>query len=306
MLRRVELKVLATVERGDMISELATKLDHSESYLSLAVSDLAEKGLVYTERDGRRKRVIPSDARAVEIYHNHVRQYSHIDFPELSTGKALDVLYYLDQPRSVADIADRSDNYRNTVNRILKRLRDRGLVGVDDGRYHFNGDFDRLRECAHELVHHLHRQRLESVVSDETILWEDYDEFLAKTETEIDAEHFHETRLARFVAFDLQFLLTHHRYYCYSTEIDAVSPVELCCYKQLIDDGPRYRSYYLLLLTHVNVDEEKLRDQAAKYGLEETIDALLRHPETHGDVDADYLPEWSEFQELAADCEVPL
>jgi len=55
MLRRIELEVLATVDRGDTISELATKLDHSESYLSRAVGDLAEKGLIYTERDGRRK-----------------------------------------------------------------------------------------------------------------------------------------------------------------------------------------------------------------------------------------------------------
>jgi len=57
VLRRIELEVLSTVDRGDTISELATKLDHSESYLSCAVADLVEKGLVYTERDGRRKRV---------------------------------------------------------------------------------------------------------------------------------------------------------------------------------------------------------------------------------------------------------
>jgi len=160
VLRRIELEVLATVDRGDTISELATKLDHSESYLSRAVGDLVEKGLVYTERDGRRKRVVPSAARAVERYQDLVRQHSHIEFPELLTGKALEVLYYLDQPRTVAEIADRSDNYRNTVNRVLKRFRNCGLVGTDDGRYDFNGDFDRLHEFARELAHHLHRQRL--------------------------------------------------------------------------------------------------------------------------------------------------
>ena len=37
------LEILATVVRGDTISELATKLDHSESYLSRAVGDLVEK-----------------------------------------------------------------------------------------------------------------------------------------------------------------------------------------------------------------------------------------------------------------------
>jgi len=306
VLRGIELAVLAAVERGDTISELATKLDHSESYLSRAVAALTEKGLVYTQRDGRRKLVIPSDARAVECYQDLVRQHSHIDFPELLTGKTLEVLYYLDQPRTVADIADRSDNYRNTVNRVLKRLRDRGLVGTDDGRYHFNGDFERLYEFARELAHHLHRQRLEAVAPNGTILWEDYDEFLAQTETEIDAEHFNETGLARFAAFDLQFLLTRHRYYRYSEERTAVSPTELCCHSLLIDDETRHRSYCLLLLSHVDVDEGELRDQAAKYGLEDEIDALLRYLETHGDVEDDRLPEWEAFQALAADYEVAL
>ncbi|GAB7121089.1 hypothetical protein JCM9743_35590 [Natrinema sp. JCM 9743] len=73
MLRRIELEVLTTVERGDTISELATKLDHSESYLFRAVADLVEKGLGYTERDGRRKQVVPSDSRAVEVYQDLVR-----------------------------------------------------------------------------------------------------------------------------------------------------------------------------------------------------------------------------------------
>lgn len=49
-----------------------------------------------------------------------------------------------------------------------------------------------------------------------TILWENHDEFLAQTEADIDAEHFHETGLARFGAYDLPFLLTSHRYYFYS------------------------------------------------------------------------------------------
>jgi len=304
VLRRIELEVLATVERGDTISELATKLDHSESYLSRAVADLVEKGLVYTERDGRRKRVVPSDARAVERYRDLDRQHSHIEFPELLTGKALEVLYYLNQPRTVSDVADQSDNYRNTVNRVIKRFRDRGLVGTADGRYEFNTDFDRLHAFARELAHHLHRQRLEAVAPKGTILWEDYDEFLAQAETEIDAEGFHETGLARFAAFDLQFLLTGHRYYVYSEDLDAVSPAELCCHTLLIDDGSRHRSYCLLLLGHVDVDEEGLREQAAKYGLEDKIDALLRYLETEGEVNDKRLPEWDEFQKLAADYKI--
>jgi len=306
VLRQIELEVLATIDRGDTISELATKLDHSESYLSRAVSDLVEKGLVYTERDGRRKRVVPSNARAVELYQDLVRQHSHIEFSELVTGKSLEVLYYLDQPRTVAEIAARSDNYRNTVNRVLKRFRDRGLVGTVDGHYEFNADFDRLHAFARELTHHLHRHRLETVAPKGTILWEGFDEFLAQAETDINAAGFHETGLARFAAFDLQFLLTGHRYYVYSEGLDEVSPAEFCCHTLIIDDDSRHRSYCLLLLSHVDIDEEHLQEQAAKYDLEDEIDALLQYLETQGEVDNDRLPEWDEFRDLAADYEVEL
>ncbi|MFD1588459.1 transcriptional regulator TrmB [Halorientalis brevis] len=306
MLGRIELEVLATGERGDTISELSEKLDHSESYVSRAVSTLAEKGLCYTERDGRRKRVIPSDARAVEVYQDLVREYSHIDFPDLLTGKTLEILYYLDQPRTVAEISAASDNYRNTVNRVLKRLRDRGLVSADDGRYRFTKDFQRLHAFARELAHHRHRQRLDAVTSRGTILWEGYDEFLAQTETTVDADAFHETGLARFAAYDLQFLVTSKRYYFYSEHLDAVEPAELCCHTLLIDDDTRHRSYCLLLLSHVDIDEETLRDAASKYGLADEIDTLLRYLQNDGDVEDKRLPEWAEFEDLAADYEVTL
>ena len=101
-------------------------------------------------------------------------------------------------------------------------------------------------------------------------------------------------------------LFRSHRYYRYSETLDEVSPAELCCHTLLIDDGSRHRSYCLLLLSHVDVEKEDLRAQAATYGLEDEIDALLRYLETHGEVDDDRLPEWDEFQELAADYEVPL
>ena len=222
------------------------------------------------------------------------------------TGKALEVLYYFDLPRTVSEIAEQSDNYRNTVNRVLRRLRDHDLVGTDDGRYDFNGDFDRLHEFARELAHHLYRQRLEAVAPNGTILWENHDEFLAQTKTEVETEHLHETGLARFAAFDLQFLLTRHRYYLYSEDVETVSPAELCCHMLLIDDDTRHRSYCLLLLSRVDVDESDLRERAVKYGFEDEIDALIRYFETHGDVEDDHLPEWDEFQELAVDYEVPL
>jgi predicted transcriptional regulator len=73
VLRRIELEVLATDDPGNTIADLATKVDHSESYLSRSVADLVEKGLVYMARDERRKRVVPSDTRALKRYQDLVR-----------------------------------------------------------------------------------------------------------------------------------------------------------------------------------------------------------------------------------------
>jgi len=67
VLRRIELEVLSTVDRGDTISELAMKLDHSESYLSRAVADLVEKGsstrnATAGENESFRRMLAPSNA----------------------------------------------------------------------------------------------------------------------------------------------------------------------------------------------------------------------------------------------------
>lgn len=49
-----------------------------------------------------------------------------------------------------------------------------------------------------------------------------------------------------------------------------------------------------------------LRERAASYDLEDEINGLLRYFQTHGEVEDDRLPEWSEFQKLEADYEVDL
>lgn len=62
------------------------------------------------------------------------------------------------------------------------------------------------------------------------------DEFPVQTETATDQEGFHETRLARFVAYDLRFLLTSHRYYIYSEQVKSISPADLCHTLSIDDD----------------------------------------------------------------------
>jgi hypothetical protein len=62
----------------------------------------------------------------IELSQDLIRQRSCVEFPELLIGKTLKTLYYLNQPRAVSETADWSDNYHNTVNRVLKWFRNRG------------------------------------------------------------------------------------------------------------------------------------------------------------------------------------
>lgn len=57
-------------------------------------------------------------------------------------------------------------------------------------KYDFNGNSNRLHESTRELAHHLHRQYLEAVATNGTILLEGHNEFLAQTETETKADQF--------------------------------------------------------------------------------------------------------------------
>jgi len=73
VLQRIELEVLAPADRGDTISELATKLDHSESYLSRAVSDLVEKWtrLHGTRRAAKTSRPVGCSRRRTQTFNPH-------------------------------------------------------------------------------------------------------------------------------------------------------------------------------------------------------------------------------------------
>ena len=79
MLRRIELEVLATVDRGDTISELATKLEHSESYLSRAVGDVDEADL----REQAAKYGLEDEIDALLRY---LEMYGEVDDDRLRSG----------------------------------------------------------------------------------------------------------------------------------------------------------------------------------------------------------------------------
>lgn len=306
MLREAELRVLAALREPVSITDLAERLDRSQSYVSEVVADLGEKGLVRKERAGRAKQVVPTDSKAVELYQDISHQYDHVDFPALLSGPTIPLLYYLDEPITVTELAERTDNYRNTVHRRLKHLLDRGVLRKQETRYQLTDEFQVLNRFAREYIHHVHRQRAAEAMDAFTIIWEDHGSFLAQTDRAVTDDSFLLTGPERFQDFDLPLLATEDRYYFYPDNQIEFSPEELVCHMLLIDSGSRYRSYCLLLLSSEDVDESLLRSRGEHYGVSKVVDELLAYLESRGEITTESLPSWDEFEALAEEYGVAL
>lgn len=302
MLSEGEFRALIALRREQTVSDLATRLDLSLSYTSELVDRLETAGLVDTHRQGKTKQIRRSDAKALELLADLTQQYTHIDWPALLAGTALRVCYYLDTPHTGAELARRTDAHRSTVHRAIDPLQHRGIVyQTDDNAYVLNDEFEQLSAFARELAHQLHRQTAEDYTDSYTILWESLDEFLVQTATEITDDAFVPTGLDQFQTYGLPLLARDRRYYRYTAHSDALSPETLCCHMLVIDAGARTQSYCLLLLSHVDIDRDELRTQATKYDVKERVDDLCTYLDTSGAARTARLPEWTDFQDLAAE-----
>lgn len=301
MLTEGELHALTALHSEQTVSGLATQLDRSLSYTSELVARLETTGLVKTRREGKTKQVRPSDAKALELLADITQAYSHIEWPELLSGATLRVLYYLDTPRAATDLARCADVHRSTVQRALDPLQHRGIIYQTDDAYTLNEGFEQLSTLARELAHHVHRQTVEQHTDTYTILWESLDEFLVQTANEIVDDDFIPTGPEQFQTYDLPLLARDRRYYLYSETTSDLSPETLCCHMLVIDSGARAQSYCLLLLSHVDIDRDELRTQAVTYGVDDLVDDLCTYLDTSGEQRTSRLPEWEDFQELAAD-----
>lgn len=292
------------------IGDLAEKMDWSDGHVSRVVSELESSGYVRTRRDGRRKLVSLSEIEPIERFESLVLEYSHVDFPELIAGAGLDVLYYLDEPRTATVISEMSGVSRGTVYKRLNKLQRVGIVGKSDSHYRLNEPFSSLSGIARGLAHHEHRTEAERYTSGVNIRWETHDQYLFACDTEFAAEQFYETGPGLFAEFDIPLLTRQRQYYFRSKEITGVSAADLVCHTLLIDDGARYRTYSLLLIQAECISYSTLRAAAERYNpeaeadLRSIVDELIEYLKTEGEVTADPLPSWQEFKNTAADYEI--
>jgi predicted transcriptional regulator len=308
MINETELRVISFLDSPKDRQELATELDYREDTVSKALNSLERNDLVQRDQTGNRIVAEPSNARCVEVFHSLTKSSPHVDFPDLLTRSMLNVLYYLssDDPWTAAELAEQTGHARATVYRSLRTLTNRAMAIKDHSQYKLTEEFEELHVFAYELRHHTHRVQIKRDIGKGTLVWESHDEFLVRTETDVEKPDYYRTGLDAFTEYGLQFFTTSERYYFYSENRESLAPEDLVCHLLLIENDSRHRKYALLLVVETGLSSERLRETAEEYGIAEVVEPLLEFRRTGGTVSSAETPRWDEFESLAADYEVEL
>lgn len=311
MLSRSEVKLLSSfpgaLAQKSSLSEVAERLEWSETYASRVVAGLEDRGYLQTERIGREKRISVNDIRPVEQLGDLANEYRHMDIPGLLSGSALAILYYLDRSRTASELAELSGRNRTTVYRRMEDMRNVGIVKKDHSRFKLTPEFTGLSDLARSIAHHEHRQEAMTVTQAVTFYWETLDEYLFSCGSEVTEVDYHQTGPEAFGRYGVPLLTRDRRHYLRSSRMAELTPPDLVCHGLLIDDGSRMRRYCLLLLVSQGVERASLRDRAEHYQLEADIDlvgiadGLVRYLESEGEETDEWLPAWDEFKATAAE-----
>lgn len=316
MLSKGEVEVLSYLgKKPDQhipLHEIADRLNWSESYASRVISKLHERDFVQTKRDRGKRFVSVTDIQPVEQLGDLTSEFDHVNFPELISGSALEILYYLDNSRTATELAESSRISRNTVYRQLKSLQKVGIVGKNHSRYQLTKPFLPLSELARSIAHHEHRQEALNLAESVNIIWETHDEYLFGCDTEFTADGFHQTGPSVFEDFGIPLFTRERLHYLRSKHLSQLTASDLICHMLLIDDSTRYRSYCLLLIEGQDIEQSTLKERAAYYNAESKInlvtltESLVSYLETDGDATNETLPKWEDFERTAADYNIPV
>lgn len=311
MLSKSEIDLLSNIgsnpKKSMSLHEVAERLEWSDTYASRVVSGLEKRDFVRAERNGGKKLISVAEIPPVEQLTDLTSEYSHVNFPDLISGSALKILYYLDNGRTAAELAERSNLSRDTVYRRLKSLQRVGIVGKSGSEYRLTEPFSQLSDFSRAVAHHEHRQEALTHTTGVNIRWETHEEYLFSCDGAVYSEPFYKTGPAIFEDFGVTLLTRERDHYFRSEKISKITPPELVIQTMLIDDSTRYRTYSLLLMRKQNINKSDLKERAEQYDREATIDLvtiiteLVSYLETKGEVTSNQLPDWEDFKRTAAE-----
>lgn len=282
------------------VDDLAAVIEQPTSTIHDTLDALGSYGLVSVTRDDDEQLTTLADHHVAHAYADLVIQYGHVDWPEFLTPPIIRVCWFLDDHRRATDIADRLGIADRRVHDAIQPLKHRAMLDPAAPEYALADDLQPLHAFAAALVAHAHRQRFHDAAPTARLRWSDPVHALSRavtpddTDALIEDDDWHLTGIAAYRDHGLQFYLAGEPAFWYG---DAPDGAELVAHTLALDTDARHAGYAMLLIAHLDLDADRLRDAARPFGVSDHIDAMLAALD--GDYDADRpLPSPTEFDEL--------
>ncbi len=295
---KAELKTFEEIAKGkNELSSIETVLNISPSLLSYNLRKLQTKGLARTAKKNNKKQAFVADFKHATLLRDLVSTYDYVDWDNLLSGKALQILY---------ELSDNNKNLvitpKNTLWRHLRNLKARGIITPTNV---INPQFNLLIDFLCEYQKFFTNKLARGFSENSTILWQKDTEFLIRVpnETKPALHNFFKTAISVFPQYNLP-LISEFDYYFYSTNKKTLKLEDALLHTLLIEpNNVRYKTYALLLLkkTYRQIDKTYLLQEASKFGLADEITKLFHFLETHMQPKDRSLPTWEEFVTKAKD-----
>lgn len=282
------------------VDELAAATGQPIDDVPETLDSLNDYSLVSTSRDDDERLATLADHAVNHAYADFITKHSHVDWPDFLDPDIIRVCWFLDEPRRAEYIADRLGVADRRVHDAIQRLNDRAMLDPAGPEYALTDDLRSLHAFAAALFAHDHRQRLHDAAPTARLRWCDPVNALTRAVTPDDTDalladdDWHLTGLAAYRDHGLKFYLAGEPAFWYGDPLDGA---DLVAHTLALDDDARHAGYAMLLIAHLELDGDPLRDTARPLGRVDHIDALL--DALDGNYDADHpLPSPHEYDEL--------
>lgn len=305
-LNSLQLSILRSLSSAQYtrIKELARKLDRSLTRVSLALKDLEEKGFVEVKKAGISKQVVISSNKHSSLLKAFISEHRYMKLENALSGPTLEILLPLSYSKMrLSEIVESSGYSERTVRRVMKKLKELGIVAAEDFYYSKTPSFELLYEFVREFQRYLNFKKALSFSPDAVILWERGKEFILKTEHEIEESgNLFSTCFAKMHDFGIKLMLPNYRYYFYTPFKKRLEVEDVALHTLAIDRMSTRNILYVLLLmakNYENINVEYVRKESVKFQLEEIVHQLFEYLESRGKVKPPYFPSWGEFRSKA-------
>ena len=308
-----QLKILRSLSSRQYarIKDIASDIGRSPTRVSIAVKDLEDKGFVESEKRGLSKRVSISDNKHSSLLKTFISEHQHMKFEEILSGPTLEILLPLAHSKmKLSGIVKESGYSERTVRRVMKKLKEFGMVTTDNFYYSKGPLHKLLYDFVAEFQRYINLKIAFEISPDAVILWERGKEFILKTNQEIkERKNLFSTCFVKMYDFGIKLMLPEYRYYFYTPFKKRLKVEDVAVHTLAVDRMSARNTLYVLLLVAKNLDKIDLgylKGESEKFELKKTVHQLFDYLKNRGKPKPIYFPTWNEFESKAGDYRICL